>query len=235
MKKSLIALLCCLPLYAPAAWPEAQLQPDGRQSHAAIRQAAAEFIQAKTLGMPGKIAIKVDEVDSRLSLTPCAQLEAFLPAGAQLLGKTSIGMRCNDKNGWSIFVPAAITVTINMLVSSKPLQQGQVLAAGDFNMRSGELNQQGVLTDETQALGKVMKFSIGAGQLIKQDMLRPPYVVTQGQTVQLISSGGGITIRTEGKALNNAADGQTAQVKIPSGQVISGIARENATVEVRRQ
>jgi flagella basal body P-ring formation protein FlgA len=60
-------------------------------------------------------------------------------------------------------------------------------------------------------------------------------VVTQGQTVQLISAGNGITIRTEGKALNNAAEGQSAQVKISSGQVISGIARENATVEVRRQ
>lgn len=235
MKKSLIALFCFLPLYAPAAWPDAQPLPDARQSHATIRQAATEFIQAKTQGLPGKIAIKVDEIDPRLSLTPCAQLEAFLPTGAQLLGKTSIGVRCNDKNGWSIFVPAAITVTIDMLVSSKPLRQGQVLAADDFSMRSGELNQQGVLTDATQAVGKVMKFSIGAGQFIKQDMLRPPYVVTQGQTVQLISAGNGITIRTEGKALNNAAEGQTAQVKISSGQVISGIARENATVEVRRQ
>jgi flagella basal body P-ring formation protein FlgA len=234
MKKSLIALLCLLTLYAPAARPDAQSLPDARQSHAAIRQVATEFIQAKTQGMPGKIALKVEEIDSRLSLTPCAQLEAFLPTGAQLLGKTSIGVRCNDKNGWSIFIPATITVTINMLVSSHPLQQGQVLAAGDFSMRSGELNQQGVLTEETQALGKVMKFSIGAGQLIKQDMLRPPYVVTQGQTVQLISTGNGITIRTEGKALNNAADGQAAQVKISTGQVISGIARGNATVEVRR-
>jgi flagella basal body P-ring formation protein FlgA len=235
MKKLFIALLCLLPVYAPVAWSAVQPLPDARQSHAAIRQVAAEFIQTKTQDMPGKIAIKVDDIDPRLSLTPCTQLEAFLPAGAQLLGKTSIGVRCNDKNGWSIFIPASITVTINMLVSSKPLQQGQVLAAGDFGMRSGELNQQGVLTDETQALGKVMKFSIGAGQLIKQDMLRPPYVVTQGQTVQLISAGNGITIRTEGKALNNAAEGQSAQVKISSGQVISGIARENATVEVRRQ
>jgi flagella basal body P-ring formation protein FlgA len=235
MKKSFIALLCLLPLHAPVAWSAVQPLPDARQSHTAIRQVAAEFIQTKTQDMPGKIAIKVDDIDPRLSLTPCTQLEAFLPTGAQLLGKTSIGVRCNDKNGWSIFIPASITVTINMLVSSKPLQQGQVLAAGDFGMRSGELNQQGVLTDETQALGKVMKFSIGAGQLIKQDMLRPPYVVTQGQTVQLISTGSGITIRTEGKALNNAAEGQAAQVKIPSGQVISGIARESATVEVRRQ
>ncbi len=233
MKKSFVTMLCLLLPYTPSAW--AAVQPDARQSHDTIRQIAAEFIQAKTQSMPGKIAIKVDDIDQRLSLTPCTQLEAFLPTGAQLLGKTSIGVRCNDKNGWSIFILASITVTINMLVSSKPLQQGQVLAAGDFGMRSGELNQQGVLTDETQALGKVMKFSIGAGQLIKQDMLRPPYVVTQGQTVQLISAGNGITIRTEGKALNNAAEGQAAQVKLISGQVISGIARENATVEVRRQ
>lgn len=228
MKKQFIALLCLCFMLASPAWAET------RQNHADIRQAAIDFIQAKTQGMPGKISIKVDEVDARLALAPCSQLEAFLPTGAQLLGRTSIGVRCNDKNNWAIFLPATITATMNLLVSSRPLQQGQVLAAGDFNLQSGELSQPGLITDERQALGKVLKFSIGAGQLLRQDMLRPPYAVTQGQTVQLISSGRGITVRTEGIAINNAAEGQTAQVKVPSGQVISGTAKANAIVEIRQ-
>jgi flagella basal body P-ring formation protein FlgA len=58
-------------------------------------------------------------------------------------------------------------------------------------------------------------------------------VVTQGQTVQLYSNGNGIQLRTEGQALNNAAEGQPAQVKVASGQVISGIARGSGIVEVR--
>lgn len=228
MKKQLAASLCLLLFYAPSAWP------DGKQSHAEIRKTAMEFVQLKMQSMPGKVAIKVEDLDPRSVFPACSPLEAFLPTGAQMFGRTSIGVRCNEKNGWSVFIPATITITVNMLVSSKPLQQGQALGAGDFNIQAGELNQMGLITDESLALGKIMKFSIGAGQPLKQDMLRLPYAVTQGQTVQLVYEGRGINLRTEGQAMNNAAEGQAVQVKVPSGQVIGGIARGSGAVEVRR-
>ena len=228
MKKLCVIIYCVLAFYAPTVWP------DNLEDHAEIRKTAMNFIQSKTQGMPGKVSIKIDDVDSRLALAYCAQLEAFLPAGASMLGKTSIGVRCNDKNSWSLFIAATITTTMNMLVSSKPLQQGQVINVGDYSIQSGEISQPGVVTDEAQIVGKVLKFSIGAGQLLKQDMFRPPYVVTQGQTVQLISEGQGFKLRSEGQAMNNAATGQPAQVKVPSGQVISGTAKSNGVVEVRQ-
>jgi flagella basal body P-ring formation protein FlgA len=225
MKISILALLCLF--YLPTAWSAE------KQSHAEIKRVVQEFIQAKSQNMPGKVSFSVGDVDPRLALAVCTQLEAYLPTGAQLLNKTNIGVRCNDKNGWSLLVPATIIITVNMLVSSKPLQQGQEVRAGDFNIQSGELNQQGIISDEQQALGKVLKFSIGAGQILKQEMLRPPYAVIQGQTVQLIYEKPGFSLRSEGKALNNAAEGQTAQVKTASGQVVSGNARQNGIVEIR--
>jgi len=228
MKKLFFIICCTLSIYAPAVWPE------NLEDHAEIHKSAMSFIQSKTQGMPGKVLIKVDEVDSRLALAACAQLEAFLPAGASMLGKTSVGVRCNEKNGWSVFISASITTTMNMLVSSKPLQQGQVINVGDYSIQSGEISQPGVVTDEAQVVGKVIKISIGAGQLFKQDMFRPPYAVIQGQTVQIISEGQGFKLRTEGQAMNNAAAGQPAQVKVPSGQVISGVAKSNGVVEVRQ-
>ncbi len=221
-------VFCALSLFAPNVWA------DEKVDHAQIRKVAMEFIQAKTQGLPGKVTLKVDEIDPRVVLAACAQLEAFIPAGASLLGRTSVGVRCNEKNGWSLFMSATITSTMNMLVSSKPLQQGQVIGAGDFNIQSGEISQPGIVTDEAQVVGKVIKFSIGAGQLLKQDMFRPPYVVTQGQTVQLVAQGDGFKLRSEGVAMNNAAAGQAAQVKVPSGQIISGIAQGNGSVEVQK-
>jgi flagella basal body P-ring formation protein FlgA len=225
MKKLLLVLLCLL--YAPTVWS------DEKQSRAEISKVVLEFIQAKTQNMSGKVAIQVSDIDPRTSLAACAQLEAFLPTGAQLQGKTSIGVRCNEKNGWSLFIPATITITINTLVSSKPLQQGQTVKTGDFNIQSGELNQMGIITDEAQALGKVLKFSISAGQVLKQEMLRAPYAVTQGQTVQILVERPGMTLRSEGKALNNAAEGESVQVKVASGQVISGTAKESGIVSMR--
>jgi flagellar basal body P-ring formation protein FlgA len=49
----------------------------------------------------------------------------------------------------------------------------------------------------------------------------------------LTTSGKGFTINAEGKALKNASLGQVVPVKVQSGQVVSGIAREDGKVEVR--
>ena len=152
-----------------------------RQSHAAIREAALAYAQAQTRALPGKVSITVDDIDSRTVLPACGTLEAFLPGGSQLMGKTSIGVRCNEKPGWSIFLQANIKVSVDMLVANRPLAQNTVLSANDFSMQNGELGQPGILTDPAQAVGKTLKFGIGAGQVLRQDMLRAPFVVTPGK------------------------------------------------------
>jgi len=226
MKKQIIALLILAFLFSPIAWSQE------RQSHAEIHKVAISFLQQITHSMPGKITLKVDAIDSRLTFPPCPQLEAFMPTGAQMQGRTSIGVRCNKQNGWSIYIPATITVTMDQLISSRPLRQGQIIDSGDFRTQAGALTQVGTITKESQVLGKVLKYSISGGQLLRQNMFRAPYAVTQGQTVQLIAKGRGIKLRSKGKALNNAAEGESARVKVASGQIISGTAKENGIVEV---
>jgi flagella basal body P-ring formation protein FlgA len=150
-----------------------------------------------------------------------------------LIGKTSIGVRCNEKPGWSVFVQASIRVSANMLVANRPLAQNTVLSANDFSLQNGELGQPGILIDPAQAIGKTLKFAIGAGQVLRQDMLRAPYVVMQGQTATVRVSSKGFSVSSSGQALNNGADGQGVQVRMASGQVISGIAATDGSVEVR--
>jgi len=130
-------------------------------------------------------------------------------------------------------MPVHVTVSVDVLITNKPLAQGHVLQADDISSQNAELTQTGILTSPSQAIGKVLKNSVGAGQVLKQDILRAPYAVTQGQAVQLKVEGTGFSIRSEGHALNNAEDGQAVKVKTPSGQVVSGTARPDGLVEIR--
>lgn len=221
-------LLPILLLLALPAWAGAQ------QNHAEIRTVVEAFVRAQTTALPGQVTVKVGEIDRRIALPVCPELEAFLPPGGQLLGNGTVGVRCpGDKKAWKLFVPVRVTVTANLLIANKPLQQGQVLRAEDLASQDGELAQTGTLTDPVQAVGKILKYSIGAGQVLKQDMLRAPYAVTQGQTVQLQAEGAGFTIHSAGHALNNGAEGQTVRVRTSSDQVVSGTARPTGVVEVR--
>ena len=218
-------ILLLLPL---CAWAGAQ------QGHAEVRTTVEAFVRAQTSDLHGQVTIKVGEIDRRIALPACPELEAFLPPGGQLLGNGTVGVRCPaGKKGWKLFVPVHVTVAANLLVANKPLQQGQVLRMEDLASQNGELAQTGILTDPAQAAGKILKYNIGAGQVLKQDMLRAPYAVTQGQTVQLHTEVTGFKIFSEGQALNNAAEGQPVRVRTSADQVVSGTARADGTVEVR--
>ncbi|MDO8811344.1 MAG: flagellar basal body P-ring formation chaperone FlgA [Gallionella sp.] len=223
MKKLL--LCACLLLECVAA--------SAAQDHTQIRNVVAAFVQQQTAALPGKVSYKINEIDQRITLSECAKLEAFLPSGSQLIGKTAIGVRCNEANGWSIFVPVQIKVSLNILVSARSLPLGHTLQKEDIASQAIETSQTGGLTDPKQAVGKVLRYGIAAGQVLREDMLRLPYSVTRGQVVQLAVQGSGFSIRSEGVALSNASEGQTVQIRTNLGRVISGVARAGGVVEIK--
>ena len=63
-------------------------------------------------------------------------------------------------------------------------------------------------------------------------MLKVTPVVQQGQTVKVTSVGKGFSVSAEGQAMAKANEGQLVQVKVASGQVITGVARNGGQIEV---
>jgi len=204
------------------------------QSHTLIKNTAIAFVQQQTADIPGKVTYQAENIDSRISLPACQKLEAFLPAGSQLIGKTSVGVRCNESNGWSIFVPVQIRISLDLLISARQLPLGHTLREEDLATQTTETTRTGGITNAKQVIGKVLRYGIAAGQVLREDMLRPPYSVTQGQTVRLAVQGNRFSIRSEGVAMNNAGEGQTVQIRTSSGRVISGIAGADGIVEIRQ-
>ena len=206
-----------------------------RQQPLAIHQAIENYLRAQTAGLPGVVTYTVGAIDARSVLPACGALEVFTPPGARLWGHTSLGVRCSGATPWNIYVTAQIKVVGEYAVSARSLAPGQALSAADIAMQNGDLTQlpSGVLTDPQQAVGKTSLASLAAGQPLRQDLLRAPLVVQQGQTVVVHSSGQGFRVSADGKALNNAYDGQIAQVRTASGQTLSGVARAGGVVEIR--
>ena len=222
MKK--ILLIACLFLHSAAF--------AAQQDHAQLKTAVYSFVQQQLSGVQGKVAFSVGEIDRRISLQACSKITAFLPEGSQLIGRVSVGVRCDDAGGWSIFVPVQIKITRDLIVSSRSLGAGQIVHAEDLARQSTETTHNIGITDANQVIGKVLRYSISAGYIIREDMLRAPYFVKQGQTVQLSVQGSGFTMSSSGVALNNASEGETVQIRTSAGRVISGIASKDGTVTV---
>ena len=205
-----------------------------RQDLELIKTKVHEFLMTQSQGLPGVISISVGNIDNNLRLASCPAVEVFMPQGSRSWGKTSVGVRCNVQPSWMLYVQANISVKARYVVAALPLAQGHIVSAEDLVFENGDLAQlpAGIFTDMSQAVGRSMSVSLTPGTVLRQEMLRQPSVVQQGQAVTLVSSGVGFDITAEGKALTKASEGQVVQVKVASGQVISGIARQDGVVSV---
>jgi flagella basal body P-ring formation protein FlgA len=205
-----------------------------RQDHAALRMAVEQFLQVQTRGLPGKVTVAAGAVDSRLNLPACVGPEAFLPGSGRAWGKVTVGVRCAAPVPWTIYLPATVRVHGDYFATAVPLAQGQTVNPADLVRLNGDLTMlpAGIVTDPSQAVGRNMSVSLPAGTPLRQDAMRSQQAVQLGQMVRLVSGGPGFQVSTEARAMNNANEGQLAQVRVGNGQTMSGVARKNGIVEV---
>lgn len=228
--RTVLPLLLMLPF-----WQQTVAQTTApRQEHAALRQTIEQFLHAQAAGLPGNASISIGAIDPRLNLPACTAPEAFFPSGSRAWGKTSVGVRCTAPSRWTIYVSATVRVHGDYVAAAAPLAQGQSIGPNDITRLKGDLTAlpAGVITDASQAIGRTLAISVPAGSPLRQDTLRAQQAIQQGQTVRVTSAGPGFQVSTEARALNNANDGQVAQARTASGQVVSGVARMGGIIEV---
>lgn len=224
-----------LPLALSAQFAVAQVvEPDARQDLGALKQAAEQFLRTQASGLPGEVRVTVGSIDPRMKLPACATQEAFFPPSSKAWGKTSVGIRCTAPSPWTIYVSAKVQVNGDYVVAAVPLAQGQTITQADIAKVKGDLTAMpaGIITDASQAIGRMVANSIRLGSPLRQDALRNQQAIQQGQAVRVIVNGAGFSVSSEARALNNANEGQLTQVRTSSGQVISGIAKLGGIVEL---
>lgn len=205
-----------------------------RQDPAPVRKAIESWLKVQTRGLPGEVSWEVGGLDPGNQLGPCGSFDISRPAGARPWGRTNVVVRCLGEAGWRVHVPVHVRVKADYLISARPIPQGQAVSADDLATELGDLSELpgSILTDAALAVGKVAASSIPAGRPLRADMLKSQTVIRQGQTVRVVSRGPGFAVANEGRALANFQEGQVAQVRLGSGQVVSGVAKPDGTVEV---
>ena len=200
-----------------------------------LAQDARVFLEQQMLPGGGEVEIIVGEPDPRLSLAPCARFEPFIPPGAKLWGRSSLGVRCVEGANWTINVPVEVRVFGAVQVAARPIGRGRPVGAEDVRIDRIDLTRvNGTVYAADESLeGTVTSRQIAAGEPLRRDLLRPPPILMAGDPVKVIVDGLGFAVSIDGKALAQAGEGQAVKVATAAGRVVTGIAHAGHLVVVK--
>ena len=91
----------------------------------------------------------------------------------------------------------------------------------------------GAITAMSEALGREARVTLYAGRPIRFDQIGAPAMIERNQIVQIKFGRGLLSIRTEGRALDRAGEGERVRVmNLASRQVVVGEVAADGSIEV---
>ena len=188
----------------------------------------------RAAGPGARVEVSVGRPGVAFSLAPCERMEPFVPAGARLWGRTTLGVRCVQGASWQALLPVEVRIFGLAPVAARPLAAGDTVSAADLLLEEVELTRYpaGAIADPNQLGSKALIRPVPPGQTLLASWFRARPVIAQGDTVKVVYSGKGFSVSAEGRALQQGLEGGRVRVQLESGRNITGIARDGRVVEL---
>jgi flagella basal body P-ring formation protein FlgA len=120
-------------------------------------------------------------------------------------------------------------------VPKRLISAGDVIAADDLEWQAVHLSRLSgnSLTDAEQLVGRMAKRPLKAGQILRQSDVAVSPVIRKNDLIRLVVKTGQMTLTVQGKALQDAALGQTVRVmNVNSNRQLTGTVIDAGTVAI---
>ena len=194
-----------------AMWSVATLSAE-TQSSSQIQQAVYDYVR-HALGSTDNTKITVRPLDKRLKLSQCEMpLETFLAPGQRLQNSAVVGVRCNGKNTWKIWVPVQIERSHMIVVASESIARGSIIGPRQLSTQKStkSLDQLQTFQSVEPLIGLTLKRPLQIGQPILQ---RDVCLICKGKPVMIKAGGSGLTIQSKGVALEDGLNNQLIRIR----------------------
>lgn len=184
-----------------------------------IHSLLLNYFQQRLAGISDDVSVEVKSDPA--SVLQCGTPSFSTPGNSRLWGNMSVMMRCGNEKR---FVQVAVSAMGEYVVANRMLPRGSTIGAESVALKRGRLDRlpSHAITRLDSAVGAVTLRDIIPDTPLTNSMVRQPWRVRGGAQVRVIAQGEGFSINSEGRALNNAAAGQTARVRMASGQIVTG-------------
>lgn len=200
-----------------------------------IRGVATSFIVEEFSPDGGRIHATAEGLDPRLRLARCASPPvAKLPPSARIAARVTVGVNCVSP-AWTVYVPVRVETELPVLVLKQPLARQSAISAADVDLRTERVPGIAAtyISSVDQLAGRHLKRAVPAGTALTVDLLAADILVRRGQRVTLVAKVGGIEVRAQGEAMQDArADGRVRVLNLNSRRIVEGQAESHDLVRV---
>lgn len=149
----------------------------------------------------------------------CSTPHFALSPNSRRWGRITVDSRCGARH---ILLQAQVTVRGDYYVSASDIAQGELITLDQLQRKTGQLETLPSGAWLTQPkLPLVALQRVKQGSVLTHNQFRRPWLVVQGQQVNLSFSGVGFQALTRVTALDNGAEGQMIRVRTQNGKIRS--------------
>ncbi|HAT1569575.1 TPA: flagellar basal body P-ring formation chaperone FlgA [Kluyvera cryocrescens] len=184
-----------------------------------IQTQLTDFFTQRLTGFSDEVSVSLRNAQN-LKLA-CDEPAFNTPGNSRLWGNITVLAQCGNAKQ---YLQVNVQAIGEYVVAAAPIVRGSPIEAQSVTLMRGRLDQLPPRTMLTlaQAEDAISLRDVAIGQPLQLSMVRQSWRVKAGQKVVVIAQGEGFSINSEGQALNNASVAQSARVRMPSGQVVSG-------------
>ncbi len=204
-----------------------------------IRQSIELFTEERinaVLTNYDEFQINLSYLDHRLKIKPCDQpIQVSKRYGHVNQGRITVEVSCQSPVNWRIRIPVTIQIFKDIFVTSDLLKRGETIQSRDIMLSRQDIthSSRGYFENSENLIGKVVYRTMRQGTIIKPSMVKEAILVKRGNTVNIISSGHGILVKSRGIALRDGIKGELIPIKNKkSKRTIEAVVTSVGTVNV---
>lgn len=181
------------------------------------------------------VNIQVRNIDERVRLNQCDKPLTIRLQGSSIQRNTTVKTSCKGSKPWSLYISSTIALNLPIMTLRHELPRNHIIREEDliaapldiYSLRSG------YTTSAKPLIGKQLKRSLKTGDVVYNYHLQAPDIVRKGDQVTIITQRGGLSVMSQGIALNDASKGEKVRIENQrSTRIIQAKVVGPGTVEV---
>lgn len=184
----------------------------------------------------GQLVIKLPENLKELHVDPSVQGELTLSSFDWSARSGRFTARFTFADGKPIVLRGSVSLMIEVAVAKTIIKSGETLSQSDIEMKLVKWSRRSSNNQSSmdEMVGLAAKRRLQAGKPIRMSDLEPARLIHKNQLVTILLEVPGLVLRTEGKALSDASQGESVKVlNTQSKRIINATARSSGLVSVR--